>query len=411
MSTTHETGKQATADKAVGSRQTSNDDWGQPQAAPETLLKQALKNPRVARPEVILQLQRQYGNRAVRQMVAASGLVQRDFQPEVQFAGRNQKSVGVGEVVNLSVKPDISQQRSGRLKWEIRSSNGGTISATGQDGTAQFTAGEDSTNVMLACIDTSDSSEVDTAAFTVVAPNDGYMKQTPGSNTRHLPNSWNVSFVGNQFLRPTDVSFHNVEFTEWDAPAEFYPSPKEWMVPNQKDHERSGGGWTDVLIPQNGEGSMVDGDDWVSTGNHQGKGQASNGDIIWNTTEARLSWNIPWLYRVKPDGQSSLIKEIRHTAYDYGMGKARLTKGGVDVSADAEEEGRWFFPTKEQNIEFIQKLYPKEFNPQIAEKLNTVHLYVFADVIAARRDYESDNLGKTLMDRIVESETYWSTNL
>ena len=46
-----------------------------------------------------------------------------------------------------------------------------------------------------------------------------------------------------------------------------------------------------------------------------------------------------------------------HVAYDYGGGHARLTKGGVDVQAQAGDPSQWFFPNVDDNIAQLKGYY------------------------------------------------------
>jgi hypothetical protein len=212
------------------------------------------------------------------------------------------------------------------------------------------------------------------------------MRQAPGTQTRHLPNSWNVSFVGNQFLEPTKVSFHNIEFSEGEAPARYRPSKRDWRVPNQQDHKA--GPWVDVAPAVDGkDGSKCSGDDWVSSGNHTDLSPRPPGK------PATMTWRIPWYWRLA--GTNSPGREftkVDHVAYDYGQGKARLTKGGVDVSADATDPAQWFY-TVNDTITQIRGYYARHPQGYGAPWANVeVRLRGFsgigplADLLAAARE-------------------------
>lgn len=175
--------------------------------------------------------------------------------------------------------------------------------------------------------------------FTILAPNGGYMRQAPGTKIRHLGGRWNVSFVGNQFLEPRKVSFHNIEFMEGPAGAQCLPSRRDWKVPGQGGHKA--GPWVGVERALDGaDGSKCEGDDWIASGNYvyTGPDNKPPGNPV------TMTWSIPWLWRMSgTDQDGRAFTTIDHVAYDYGNGKARLTKEGVDVSAMAGDPPQWFY--------------------------------------------------------------------
>jgi uncharacterized protein DUF4157 len=271
----------------------------------------------------------------VQQQRGAASVIQRDFEPEHQFPGRWQAIVGVGETVKLTV----TKSNAGSLAWSDASPQPmGQLGATAVTGEADYIAGGRPGTATLICRD-GKGTEVHRHEVKIVDPNDGYMRQAPGTRTRHLPGMWNVSFVGNQFLKPTKVSFHNIEFMEGDAPATYRPSKRAWKVDGQGDHKA--GRWVGVeRAADSTVGSKCEGDDWVSSGNYEypGTDPRPAGEPV------TLTWSIPWLWRLcGSSGPGQEFTRVDHVAYDYGGGKARLTKGGVDVSALAADPAQWFY--------------------------------------------------------------------
>jgi hypothetical protein len=278
-------------------------------------------------------------------------LIQRDFEPEYQFPGRAQTKVGVGETVKLSVKPLIGKAHAGVLEWvDLSLRTIGVLGLTKPAGEADFVAGDSPGTAMLICRHKFTKQELQRHLVQIVAPDGGHMRQAPGTQIRHIP-GWNVSFVGNQFLHPQDVSFHKIEFMEGAAPAQYHPSRADWKVPNQRGHPA--GPWVDVHRARNSaEGSQCGGDDWVSSGLHSDPSPRPAG------VPATMTWRIPWLW--KPAGTAvagTQFTTVDHVAYDYGSGRARLTKGGVDVSAEAAHPPQWFYPNLDENIDQIKGYY------------------------------------------------------
>lgn len=345
--------------------------------------------------------QRVAAKRTASTRIASSGitLVQRKAEPEHQFSGREQETVGVGEKVILSVSSALANQHRGKLEWVVGSSahNMGQLGQTDAHGKAEFTAGDGTDHVTLICRTKYIYQELERATFSIVEPNGGHMEQAPGTQIRHIADYWNVSFVGNQFLHPRKVSFHKIEFGEEQAPAQYQPSKNDWLA-QTADHKQ--GPWVDVEAAKSTKGSQVSGDDWVSSGIHQGfPRQNSANRIQWNQRPpgqpAMMTWSIPWRWRLSgTTGPGKVFATLDHVAYDYGNGEARLTKGGVDVRANATDQPQWFYPNVDDNIVRIKGYYdPSRHGPgygrqwqQVETRLRQLPPFALADLLFMVRE-------------------------
>jgi Domain of unknown function (DUF4157) len=349
------------------------------------------------------------------QQRGAAPVVQRDYQPEYQFPGRWQVSVGVGETVRLSV----TNPNAGSLKWTDESPLPvGVLGAIAPSGEAVYTAGGEPGTATLVCRD-GQRKEVHWHQFTILAPNGGYLRQAPGTKVRHLHGSWNVSFVGNLFLEPRKVSFHNIEFMEGPSGAQCLPSRRDWKVPGQGGHKA--GRWIGVeRALDGGDGSKCEGDDWVSSGNYVYAGP----DAKPPGEPVTMTWSIPWLWRMSGTGHDGRVfTTVDHVAYDYGNDKARLTKGGVDVSAMAGDPSQWFYSVDDtlDRIKYYYGEYPPGYGaswPVVEARLRKfADIGPAADLLAAVRESTwgtgPDDFppGTSLNDLIDIAATLWHVTL
>jgi hypothetical protein len=117
----------------------------------------------------------------------------------------SRKKLGVGESVNLSLSPSQSS-----IKWQV--SGGGTLT-NDTSSIAKFTAGNSSATATISLY--INNKFISNVSFTIVEPT-----TTIASNAIDLSNTIasNLSGVLMEIqgikLNPTDVSFHNVRFTE-----------------------------------------------------------------------------------------------------------------------------------------------------------------------------------------------------
>lgn len=138
------------------------------------------------------------------------------FAPQAAFQGRSSTRFGLKELVDLtfSASPNLSSQQVGGLTWKILSGNGSIPSNT--DGSETYTAGAiagDDT-FKLEILDGPSKGLGPEYTKTVVAPNEGYVRQTPGTSILHCQGYCSIGFYGEARIQPTDVSFEKLWFRE-----------------------------------------------------------------------------------------------------------------------------------------------------------------------------------------------------
>jgi hypothetical protein len=142
--------------------------------------------------------------------------------PLDNFAGRSLNRLGLAEVADLSftASPAATASQLGGLRWEIDSGDGTLTNSPGNNGKAVFTADETPGRVNLELQVASGKSAGRAVAhikLDVVAPDDAVMEQIPGTGIQHAAGKCSVGFCGRIFLRPVDVSFRNIQWSEGDG--------------------------------------------------------------------------------------------------------------------------------------------------------------------------------------------------
>jgi hypothetical protein len=287
----------------------------------------------------------------------SSSLVQRDVRPDYHSSRPNTTRLGVGETARLVVgDPAVRARHAGNLEWVAASGlpPGWVLGPTAPDGEAHLRVEGQGRRLTVVCRIRGTRREIHSHDIQALEPEGGYMRQAPNSQTRHLPGDWNVSFVGNQFLRPEDVSFHAIEFMEGHADAKSSPDRKAWK--DEKAGPHQAGPFVDVSVADGRRGSQCGGDDWVSSGLYS----LTDAGGSWPTTRATMTWRIPWLWRLRGDTTAGKqFALVTHLAVDYGGGRAELNKGGVKVSANAGDAEQWYFPRIDDNLDQIRGYYSR----------------------------------------------------
>lgn len=144
------------------------------------------------------------------------------LNPQVFFTGRSFERYGLKEEVNLGFLafPSVSDSQMGGLTWKVISGSG-TIPAN-SDGTETYTAGAvaGEETLKLEVITGPSKGLGPIYTRTIVAPSDGYIRQTPGSSILHCQGYCSVGFYGEARLQPTDVSFSKLWFREGGGTAQ-----------------------------------------------------------------------------------------------------------------------------------------------------------------------------------------------
>ena len=139
-----------------------------------------------------------------------------NFAPQATFQGRSTTRFGLKELVDLtfSSSPNLTHQQIGGLTWKILSGNGAIPSNA--NGTATYTAADSAgtDTFKLEVIDGPSKGLGPQYTKTVVAPNEGYVRQTPASSVLHCQGYCSVGFYGEARMQPTDVSFAKLWFRE-----------------------------------------------------------------------------------------------------------------------------------------------------------------------------------------------------
>jgi hypothetical protein len=250
--------------------------------------------------------------------------------PRDNFVGRSLTQLGLAEVADLSFtgSPAATAADLGGLRWDLHDGTGTLTPSPRDDGTAVFTAGATPGGIVLDLLVTSGLAagrRVATLNLRAVAPNDAVMEQIPGSGVHHLKDHCGVGFCGRIFLRPVDVSFQNIQFSEGDGIAEakgFYKGL------NGDAHCQS----NPCNIPWN-----------ISGGN------STTGSKVWMVDTVATASNPPpfaWGYRLWPIDWQYRVgtgRWVRFTVADQlqtvdSAGRATISKkGSTPVSRDAAD--------------------------------------------------------------------------
>ncbi len=118
---------------------------------------------------------------------------------------RTRKKIGVGEKVKLTIEPSFI----GSETWSV--TGGGSVNPT-SGMTTTFTAGANAaTSTVKATLNGGSECKV---VFTVVPPSGLFLRQKPGTGVLHHYNTLSIGFKGLPYLKPTEVSFVNIQVRE-----------------------------------------------------------------------------------------------------------------------------------------------------------------------------------------------------
>ncbi|MFE9451617.1 glycosyltransferase [Streptomyces sp. NPDC006739] len=238
--------------------------------------------------------------------------------PHDNFTGRSTTRFGIGEIIDLSFRtvPGASAAQLGGLRWSI-TSGGGTLTGTaGNDGIGVFTAAGTPGSVTLALKVVGGPAAGATAAtrtITVVAPSDALMAQKPGTGIKHTTGTWSVGFLGEIFMRPTDVSFAQAVMREGTVAGvgSGYLAGLNGIV-----HPL--GGIVTIGTGDAAKGSKVNGTDTVNSGNLGTPFSA--GDFLWA---------IPWLFGLTGTTPATQFTTANHHMTADSTGRATIEKKGA----------------------------------------------------------------------------------
>ncbi len=236
--------------------------------------------------------------------------------PMDNFAGRSQTRLGIAEVVSLdfaTTPSGITASQIGGLNWK-RVSGGGTLNAHPTIGTGTYTAPSTAGTTRLKLEIQSGPSKGLGPDYTrsIVTPSNSTMQQMPGSGIWHVQGQASIGFRGIMHMRPTDVSFSNVDWREGftRAIATGYHAPVNGL-PHQV------GIWIPIGNCSLLTGCQVLGFDTVSMGPFPGP--YSNGSF---------TWPIPWEYKVG-QGPATQFTVATHHSDIFPTGRITISKKGV----------------------------------------------------------------------------------
>lgn len=145
------------------------------------------------------------------------------FTPLDDFSGRSQSNYGLEEEVYLTSTIDptgVTVAQAGGLQW-TKHSGVGIVSNAGSGGTANYDAKDTAGGVTFHLTIQSGPSKDDYLYYskTVVAPSNINFVRKPGTGIWHVQGLASVGFKGEYYLRPTNVSFYDLEFSEGSCSA------------------------------------------------------------------------------------------------------------------------------------------------------------------------------------------------
>jgi len=227
---------------------------------------------------------------------------------------RTRKKIGVGEKVNLTMTP----ASIGSVTWSV--AGGGKIDPkTGT--TTTFTAGaRKATSTVTATFNS--GAKCDTV-FTVVEPSGARMIRKPGTGIFHIQGFLKIGFKGIPFLRPTGVSFENIQVRERRVKGEGTGYLKFLDGQVHKPALK----WEDVVPgDDDASGSRIKVTDTVELKTSR-KPPFTDGFFVWP---------IPWEYRVggAPPKDFATVNQTLTVAPTE---KITASKAGINVTVNASD--------------------------------------------------------------------------
>jgi hypothetical protein len=264
--------------------------------------------------------------------------------PVEAFAGRSTIRFGIGEVVNLSFTTTPAGRSAaslGGLKW-VATTGAQLVTLAndaGNTGTGRVTSGPKAGIVALA-LQTAGAPAVTKATkqFVIVTPNDAVMTVAASEGTLHKRGMASAGFRGNIYLRPTDVSFKNLEFREGGASYEgtgIFQKSEASLADLKQEFE--------IIHPVNGEWHRVNGGDHAVSGSKVG----TVDEVLLGTSKrgaGTFKWTIPWYVRVVGSIEEIRVKTAEQSAVTDANGKMTISKAGASVTKnlnDPDENLEW----------------------------------------------------------------------
>ncbi len=230
--------------------------------------------------------------------------------PAVAVGSRTKNTYGVGEVLTLSctLKPASATPVSlNGVRWKVKTGQG-RLTGLDQAGNGTFTCGQVAGNVKLeleAGTNGRKTTSLIVVSFKVVAPTGGTLRKT--TNLNNPPGNAGTGFEGDIDLKPTGVSFNNIQFREGTCKGTgtgYYAG----QTPTHKV-----GVWANVH-----NGYRTDAFDTVSSGPLPGP-----------YSKGLFAWPIPWQYRIVGTTKVYRFCVVNHVERMNATGRVEITKGGA----------------------------------------------------------------------------------
>ncbi len=239
--------------------------------------------------------------------------------PQDNFAGRSANSFGVAERLNLAaaiVPNGLTGTNIGGLQWDVPTGGGAIGAAVPATGAGFYTndGTVGATRLRLRIVNAPYAGlVVQTIDRTAVAPNNALMTQQAGQ-LHHRNGQWSAGFYGEIWLRPTNVSFNRVQFSEGvgNVAANGYLADFNGTAHAQ-------GVWCTLTNGNAATGNRVNGTDTVRAAKPPPPPPFAIG---------QLDWPINWQYRVPP-GPPHIFTVATHSMTADATGRATVSKKGA----------------------------------------------------------------------------------
>jgi hypothetical protein len=230
---------------------------------------------------------------------------------------RKRKKLGVGEEVNLMLKPSSLPSPT----WALTGTQGTSQLNPLAGITSMLTAGE------RACTPSTEATilgELVKIDFEVVEPSAMVMERYPGTGIRHTNGTASAGFQARAYIMPHDVSFTKIEVREGTclATATGFIA----AIPGKNGEVHANGAWIGVQQGTALRPSLWSAIDTISTGDYLPPFAAGG----------TFNWPIPWLFKVS-GGNEKQFTIATHNESVTGTGATTISKGGVSVTTQSND--------------------------------------------------------------------------
>lgn len=227
---------------------------------------------------------------------------------------RKRKRLGVGEEVNLTLKPASLPSPT----WALTGTQGTSQLNPLAGITSMLTAGE---RICTPSTEATILGELVKIDFDVIEPTGVTMDQEQGTGVWHIQGKPSAGFKGRPFITPVDVSFIKIEVREGQCAG---VGNGYYAYQNGLNHPD--GAWVGVMTGSASNPSKVNGVDTIRSG--------ADGAAV--PAIGSFDWPIPWLFRVAGGGEKQFSIVTHHHESD-AAGSVTISKGGVSVSANIND--------------------------------------------------------------------------